>query len=62
MPEKVADVTMDDLEEEIFSEEDLRQAEQEFMKGPSAAQKEEVEIKLPFDMSPSKKEEKTEEK
>ena len=25
------------------------------MKGPSAAQKEEVEIKLPFDMSPSKK-------
>lgn len=59
-PEQVADLTMDDLEEEIFSEEDLRQAEQEFMKGPSAAQKEEVEIKLPFDMSPSKKEEKTE--
>ena len=58
--EQVADLTMDDLEEEIFSEEDLRQAEQEFMKGPSAAQKEEVEIKLPFDMSPSKKEEKTE--
>ena len=59
-PEQVADLTMDDLEEEIFSEEDLRQAEQEFMKGPSATQKEEVEIKLPFDMSPSKKEEKTE--
>ena len=58
--EQVADLTMDDLEEEIFSEEDLRQAEQEFMKGPSAAQKEEVEIKLPFDMPPSKKEEKTE--
>lgn len=58
--EQVADLTMDGLEEEIFSEEDLRQAEQEFMKGPSAAQKEEVEIKLPFDMSPSKKEEKTE--
>lgn len=59
-PEQVADLTMDDLEEEIFSEEDLRQAEQEFMKGPSAVQKEAVEIKLPFDMSPSKKEEKTE--
>lgn len=48
--EQIADLTMDDLEEEIFSEEDLRQAEQEFMKGPSAVQKEEPEIKLPFDM------------
>ena len=62
MPEKVADVTMDDLEEEIFSEEDLRLAEQEFMKGPSAVQKDEPEIKLPFDMPIAKKEEKTEEK
>lgn len=48
--EQIADLTMDDLEEEIFSEEDLRQAEQEFMKGPSAVQKEEPEIKLPFDI------------
>ena len=62
LPEKVADVTMDDLEEEIFSEEDLRLAEQEFMKGPSAVQKDEPEIKLPFDMPIAKKEEKTEEK
>lgn len=58
LPEKVADVTMDDLEEEIFSEEDLRLAEQEFMKGPSAVQKDEPEIKLPFDMPIAKKEEK----
>lgn len=62
LPEQVADVTMDDLEEEIFSEEDLRLAEQEFMKGPSAVQKDEPEIKLPFDMPIAKKEEKTEEK
>lgn len=60
LPEKVADVTMDDLEEEIFSEEDLRLAEQEFMKGPSAVQKDEPEIKLPFDMPAAKKEEKIE--
>lgn len=60
LPEKVADVTMDDLEEEIFSEEDLRLAEQEFMKGPSAVQKDEPEIKLPFDMPIAKKEEKIE--
>ena len=61
-PKQVADLTMDDLEEEIFSEEDLRLAEQEFMKGPSAVQKDEPEIKLPFDMPAAKKEEKTEEK
>lgn len=60
LPEQIADVTMDDLEEEIFSEEDLRMAEQEFMKGPSAVQKDEPEIKLPFDMPAAKKEEKTE--
>lgn len=59
-PKQVADLTMDDLEEEIFSEEDLRLAEQEFMKGPSAVQKDEPEIKLPFDMPAAKKEEKTE--
>lgn len=60
LPEQIADVTMDDLEEEIFSEEDLRMAEQEFMKGPSAVQKDEPEIKLPFDMPAAKKKEKTE--
>lgn len=60
LPEQIADVTMDDLEEEIFSEEDLRLAEQEFMKGPSAEPEEEPEIKLPFDMPAAKKEEKTE--
>lgn len=56
LPQQIADVTMDDLEEEIFSEEDLRLAEQEFMKGPSA-EKEEPEIKLPFDMVPARREE-----
>lgn len=56
LPQQIADVTMDDLEEEIFSEEDLRLAEQEFMKGPSA-EKEEPEIKLPFDMVSARREE-----
>lgn len=56
LPQQVADVTMDDLEEEIFSEEDLRLAEQEFMKGPSA-EKKEPEIKLPFDMVSARREE-----
>lgn len=46
--EQIADVTMDDLEEEeVFSEEDLREAEQEFMKGPARA--EEPEIALPLE-------------
>lgn len=57
LPQKIADVTMDDLEEEIFSEEDLRLAEQEFMKGPSAEKEEEPEIKLPFDMVSARREE-----
>lgn len=56
LSQQIADVTMDDLEEEIFSEEDLRLAEQEFMKGPSA-EKEEPEIKLPFDMVSARREE-----
>jgi len=56
LPQQIADVTMDDLEEEVFSEEDLRLAEQEFMKGPSA-EKEEPEIKLPFDMVSARREE-----
>lgn len=56
LPQQIADVTMDDLEEEIFSEKDLRLAEQEFMKGPSA-EKEEPEIKLPFDMVSARREE-----
>ena len=56
LPQQIADVTMDDLEEEIFSEEDLRLAEQEFMKGPSA-EKKEPEIKLPFDMVSARREE-----
>lgn len=56
LPQQIADVTMDDLEEEIFSEEDLRLAEQEFMKGPSA-EKEEPEIMLPFDMVSARREE-----
>lgn len=60
LPEQIADVTMDDLEEEIFSEEDLRLAEQEFMRGPSAVQEDEPEIKLPFDMPVAKKEENAE--
>lgn len=58
LPQQIADVTMDDLEEEIFSEEDLRLAEQEFMKGPSAEKEEEPEIKLPFDMVSARREEK----
>ena len=57
LPQQIADVTMDDLEEEIFSEEDLRLAEQEFMKGPSAEKEEEPEIKLPFDMVSARREE-----
>ena len=56
LSQQIADVTMDDLEEEIFSEEDLRLAEQEFMKGPSA-EKKEPEIKLPFDMVSARREE-----
>lgn len=47
--QKVADTTMDDLEEELFTEEDLRQAEAEFLKGPMHKQDEKPEIKLPFE-------------
>ncbi len=54
--EKIADLTMEDLEEEEFTEEDLRQAEAEFLKGPMHTPEEEPEIKLPFEEPAAKPE------